>query len=186
MKKLPFIAVLLSLIVFACSSDDDVNTWEEYATWRETNTAWLNEQMALLNEDGTPYYTKVVPEWNTNSFVLIHWFNDRSETEGNLSPLSTSTIDVRYQLHLYNETAVDSSNNLTAYGAKGIYRCKLNEMIPGWVAALAQMRCGDTAQIIVPYELGYNNQGSGAVLPFSTLRFNVRLEDIPYYELEQQ
>ena len=101
-----------SHVVFSSLSHDDVPSatasmaWEEYAQWRESNEAWLKEQQALKNPDGTPYYKVIVPDWNPGSFVLIHYFNDRSETEGNLSPLYTSTIDTRYTLYLYNDTRV--------------------------------------------------------------------------------
>ena len=109
-----------------------------------------------------PYYTTVVPEWNPGGFVLMHFFNDRSETEGNLSPLYNSIVDVRYQLHC-DGTGADSSDNVTKYGAKGIFRTPLNNTIQGWYVALPQMRCGDSAEVIVPYGLGYGASSSGVI-----------------------
>ncbi len=90
------IAILAVALGTSSCDNDEKTTWEEYAQWRESNEAWLKEQQALKNPDGTPYYKVIVPDWNPGSFVLIHYFNDRSETEGNLSPLYTSTIDTRY------------------------------------------------------------------------------------------
>lgn len=114
MKKITFLPLaVLALATIAC--DDDVKTtWDEYADWRNANEQWLNEQAQRKNPDGTPYFQKVVPDWNPGAYVLIHYFNDRAETEGNLSPLYTSTIDTRYELHLYNGLPVDSSTTSTS------------------------------------------------------------------------
>lgn len=180
MKFLPFVAGgLLALGAIACSNDQK-STWDKYTDWREFNNAWLEELQAKTNPDGTPYYTTVVPQWNAGTFVLMHYFNDRAETEGNLSPYYTSTVRVRYKLHLCDGTPVDSSDNLTAYGDKGIYEAPLRNLVMGWTVAMEQqMRCGDTAEVIVPYELGYGSVAQGVIDPYSALRFNIRLVDIP-------
>ncbi len=180
MKKLLVIAASAIFITAACTSSEE-STWQRYTEWREANNAWLSQLQSRTDADGKPYYETVVPEWNTGTFVLIHYFNDRAETEGNLSPLYTSTIDTRYEVHLYDGTGVDSSTNLTTYGP-GIYRSQLNNLVPGWGAALSKMRCGDTAEVIVPYALAYGNTSMGSVKPYSNLRFNIRLVDIYRYE----
>ncbi|MEZ3576346.1 MAG: FKBP-type peptidyl-prolyl cis-trans isomerase [Muribaculaceae bacterium] len=185
MKKL--LAFIAAGIALMCScADDDKTTWEEYTEWRDLNSAWLEEMQQRKNADGTPYYTTVVPDWNPGSFVLMHYFNDRAETEGRLSPLYNSTVDVRYRLHLCDGTGIDSSDNQTQYGAKGIFRTALNNTIQGWCVALPRMRCGDSAEVIVPYGLGYGASTSGNIKPYSTLRFNIRLVDIPFYERPEQ
>lgn len=182
MKKLPFIALAAALAAISLSCTNDNDTWKDYAEWQQANDAYLAQLQTMRNDDGTPYYTKITPRWDKSSYVLIHWFNDRQETEGNLSPLYNSTIDVRYRLHLYDGVPVDSSDNITGYGKKGIYQCRLDEMIQGWGAALPVMHCGDTTEIIVPYNLGYGIKGQGDIPPFSALRFNVRLDNIANYQ----
>lgn len=181
MKKLLGIIAITIIALAACNSSDS-DYWEDYAEWREANDQWLAEQQARTNADGTPYFTTIVPEWNPSSFILIHYFNDRSETEGNLSPLFTSTVDTRYYLHLYDGTVADSSSALTTNGP-GIFRTKVNSVIQGWSAALTDMRCGDTAEVIIPYALGYGSTNMDPVLPYSNLQFHMSLVDIPYYEL---
>lgn len=182
MKYIIGILAAFAAIGFASScNSDEQTTWEQYAEWRETNATWLKEQQELKNPDGTPYYDVIVPDWNPGSFVLIHYFNDRAETEGNLSPLYTSTIDTRYTLHLCNDTRVDSSGYNTD-PAPGIFRTKLNSTVQGWTIALTDMRCGDTAQVIIPYGVAYGAQNLSSIPPYSNLRFNIRLVDIPFYE----
>ena len=181
MKKTTILALAALAIASASCKDDLKTTWDEYSDWREANEAWLQEQRLRTNPDGTPYYEVIVPDWNPGAYVLIHYFNDRAETEGNLSPLYTSTIDTRYELHLYNDVAVDSSTTSTS-PAPGIFRTQLKNTVQGWAMALSNMRCGDTAQVILPYGVAYGAQNLGTILPYSNLRFNIRLVDIPYYE----
>lgn len=176
MKRLPVLIIAALAILAACTSSEQ-STWEKYTDWRNANNAWLAELQSKTNPDGTPYYEKVVPDWNPGGFVLIHYYNDRKETEGKLSPIYTSTIDVRYHLSLYDGTPVDSSSTMTTNGP-GVYRCRLNSMIQGWGIALPHMRCGDTAEIICPYGVAYGAASQSAVLPYSNLRFGVRLIDI--------
>jgi len=181
MKKLIAIIAVCIAIATACSEDSKSN-WEKYADWREYNKNWIKELEKRTNPDGTPYYEKVVPAWNPQGYVLMHFFNDRKLTEGNLSPMYTSTIDVRYKLHLCDGSGADSSDLVNTTGKLGVYRTPLRDLIQGWHVALPEMRCGDTAEVIIPYSLGYGGSSSGKVLPYSNLQFNIRLVDIPHYE----
>ncbi len=183
MKRFPIYLLIISLslaCLCACSDDDNGINQSVYISWAEKNSEWLAEMQQRTNPDGTPYYQTIVPAWNPGSFVLIHYFNDTRETEGNLSPLSTSTIDARYIGRYCNDVAFDSSTTQTKWGP-GIYRVRLDAVIPGWTAAFETMHVGDTAEIIIPYAMAYGTS-STSVPPYSNLRFNVRLVDIPYYE----
>lgn len=176
-------AILLSAIagLAACNSkDDDSTVWDRYADWREANQTWFAEQEMLTNPDGTPFYTRVSPPWNPGAVVLMHWYNDRSETEGNLSPMITSTVSTRYIGHLYNDEPFDSSLNASE---SGIFTTRLGAVVEGWQIALINMRVGDTCQVVFPYQQGYGAYSQGSILPYSALRFNMRLTDIPAYEI---
>lgn len=184
MKKFPFYIILAIIglcVIPACTGDDDSTFDETYKDWREKNSDWLNEQQARTNPDGTAYFKSIIPAWDPSAYVLIHYFNDRAETEGNLSPMYTSTVDTRYNLYYYEGTAIDSSANISAYGP-GIFRTQLNAVIPGWVIAMEDMRVGDTAEVLIPYQQGYGVTTSSGILPYSTLKFNIRLVDIVDYE----
>lgn len=186
MKKL-LIAVGLMIgatTFFACNDSNDEP--DSYEKWKQQNADYLDNCIGKKTDDGKGYYEVVIPQWDPNTFVLMHWFNDRKETEGNLSPLYTSTIDVRYQVHFCTGAGLDSSDYKTEYGP-GVARFPVNGLIKGWAVATANMRVGDSCEVIVPYQLAYGEQGqtgsSGGIAPYSNLRFNIRLVDIPYYEL---
>lgn len=176
MKKLLLIFPLLALVSASCS--DNENDPNKYLEWMEANNTWLQEQTAKLNPDGTSYYTKLTPEWNSNAYVLIHYFNDRKLTEGNLSPLYTSTISVKYSGRLYDDTPFDSSYRMT----DSLYTAKLSSNINGWWIALSDMRVGDSAKVVIPAAQAYGSSSSGIIPPFSALQFDIKLVDIPYYQ----
>ena len=95
-KLLLFIPALVAGLALITTSCDDKNTWDDYTEWRDVNNDWLLQQGALLDENGQAFYNRVVPEWNKSAYVYMHYFNDRSLTKGNLSPLYTSTVSVKY------------------------------------------------------------------------------------------
>ncbi|MCH5246985.1 MAG: FKBP-type peptidyl-prolyl cis-trans isomerase [Muribaculaceae bacterium] len=178
MKNL-FYSLSLLFILVACTTDEN-DPWTEYAKWRDDNNEWIKNQALIVNPDGSLYYERVVPAWNHNAYVLIHYFNDRSETAGNLSPLFTSTVAVKYIGRLYNDTVFDSSYSMP----DSIFTTTSANVISGWQIALADMHVGDTCEVLIPYEEAYFGGGSGVVLPYSCLKFNMKLVDIPYYEVK--
>lgn len=183
MKRLPsllFILVVLgSMLVTGCGDD---STWDQYEEWRKTNDNFYLSQLDVKNPDGTPFYTQLKPSWYPTSGVLIHYFNDRSKTAGNLSPMVNSTVDVKYIGRLYNNEPFDSSFTATTYG-DSIFRTKPSGTISGWQIALTDMRVGDSARVVIPYGQGYEAQSTGSIPPYSTLIFDIKLVDIYRYEL---
>lgn len=181
MKKLLFMLPLLALVFAACSSDDDDidDVWEKYADWREVNDQWIEDQAELTNPDGSKVYTKVVPEWNKNAYVLMRWHNDTTQTQNNLRPLYTSTVDVKYIGRLYDDQPFDSSYVRTE-PADSIYRCRVSSNITGWVIAMERMHVGDSVTVLIPYTVGYGSKSQGSYIkPYSTLQFGIKLVDIP-------
>lgn len=183
MKKiLPVLMAAAVAAGFSACSDDDSIDLSDYSDWRDKNDAWVAEMMAKKNTDGTPYYTSIVPAWNPGAYVLIHFFNDRAETAGNLSPLYTSVVDVFYEGYDCEGNLFDSSEGVTTYGIPGTQRFACNGTIQGWSIALEQMHVGDTCEIIVPYQMAYGTTVTSSIKPYSSLRFNIRLTDIYRYE----
>ena len=182
MKKLPLflVSAILFIGTIACSNDD-MNVWEDYEDWRNTNEAWILEQAARTNPDGSPYFDKVSPSWDPAQYILLHYFNDRNEAASKLTPLLTSTVDVKYIGRLYNDVVFDSSYTLTKWG-DSIYRTKCTNVIPGWQIALEKMHVGDSVEMIIPYQSAYGAADNGVIKPYSALHFNVKLVDIYAYE----
>ena len=181
-KRIAAQAAITAMMVPAIASWVSETDWELYPTWRNANNEWYLAQREKKNPDGTPYYTVLSPAWYPESGVLIHYFNDRKLTEGNLSPMMTSTVDMIYIGHLYNDTVFDSSYDNTTYG-DSIFRTQPNAVIEGWQIALNDMRVGDTCEVVIPYPQAYGTSGQGSIPPYSVLRFNMKLVGIPAYEI---
>lgn len=181
MKKIYLLIIpVIVFIVVSCKVESD--TWEKYSGWRNDNITWLMEQELKKNSDGTPYYTKLVPSWDDQAYVLIKYFNDTMLTKDNLKPLYTSTVDVKYIGRLYNDEPFDSSYNNTT-PADSIYRTKLTKVIGGWVIAMEHMHIGDSCEVLIPYPQAYGRDSRGIIKPYSALRFNIKLVGIPGYEI---
>ncbi len=175
MKRIPLILFAILMSIASSSCNDDENTWEKYSDWRNTNESWLQEQVNKKNNDGTPYYSKIVPPWDTKAYVLIRYLNDTTLTTG-LRPMYTSTVEVKYAGYTCTGEKFDSSER---------YRTKCSNVIRGWLIALEQMQVGDKCEIVIPYQQAYNENEYGIIKPYSCLRFNIELLDIPYYEIRQ-
>lgn len=180
MKRILLIipALIAGLALVTTSCDDD-NTWNDYSEWREANNDWLLQQGALTDEDGQAFYTRVMPVWNKSAYVYMHFFNDRSKTAGNLSPMYTSTVSVKYIGKLYNDVPFDSS--FTAVDS--LFTTRLSDVVSGWTIALQEMRVGDSARVVIPYQQGYGATSQGSIPPYSALQFDIKLVDIPKYEI---
>lgn len=172
------IIAVLPLVALPSCMDEAKDKWETYADWRETNENWINELAASINENGDKVYTKVVPAWNKNAYVLMRWHNDTMETCGNLRPLYTSTVDVKYIGKLYNDQPFDSSY-VSVTPADSIFRTLVSNTITGWQIAMERMHVGDSVTVIVPYEQGYGAASQGAYIkPYSALQFGIKLVDV--------
>ena len=179
MKKLFYILGVAAMVtLFSCNKSDDEKSWDTYREWRNANKTWFAEQESLLDEHGKPFYEKVSGAWSPNEYVLMHWFNDREETAGNLVPLYTSTVGTIYIGRLYNDVAIDSSYLQN----DAMLIAQVSGLIEGWQIALQKMHVGDSVQIAIPYQLAYNTRTDLGFPPYSALRFNMRLADITNYE----
>ena len=180
MRKFP---LLLILAVFACAltsclGDDDDDTSKNYKEWRTANVSWFSAQKDLKNADGTAFYTPVVASFDKNAIVYMHWFNDTNLTKQNLKPFYTSTIDVKYIGRLYDNSVFDSSYYRPS-PADSVLRIQLNSTVLGWGIGLTRMHIGDSCRILIPYQLGYGDNGYGDLKPYTTLQFDVKLVGIP-------
>jgi len=156
----------------SCIGDDDESTWTQYAEWREANEKWLSEKEA------TGLYERVIPAWDKSQYVLLRYFNDRNLTAGNLSPMLTSTVSVKYYGQLYDGTPFDSSYQQT----DSLYTTRPGNVISGWAIALERMHVGDSVEVLVPYASAYGESSTDVIKPYSALRFGIKLVDIPGWE----
>ena len=180
MKKLLYSALLLAgacVTLSSCLGDEPSADKE----WKQKNDAWMVEKEAETDAYGQKVYTRVNCDWDPSAYVLMKWHNDRALTEKNLSPISTSTINVKYRVQNIDGLGLDSSYRRTV-PADSIYQCVLNTNIQGWVIALGAMHVGDSCTVLIPYNQAYGLNSRGSIKGYSNLVFDVKLVDIPALE----
>lgn len=174
MKKFFYTLIMVVVALTVLDSCLGKNIYDEYKDWRQKNDAWYQQQAA------SGQYTKVVASWDPSAQVLMRWHNDTMLTKGNLKPLITSTVDVKYHLQSYDGTPADSSYNNTS-PADSIYRTIVNQNVEGWMIALTRMHVGDSCTVVIPYQQGYGSSKQDDLLPYSVLVFDIKLVDIYKY-----
>ena len=179
MKKSFFLLPLLAFILTGCLGDD---TPDYYSEWKKQNDEWLLDFEAQTVA-GINGYTKLTADWAPQNSVFVKWHNDRALTERNLSPLSTSTVDITYAMENIEGKKLGNSFAAFIYG-DSIYRSRPHQNIAGMWIAMLNMHVGDSVTMVIPYLSGYGARATGAILPYSNLIYHVKMKGIPNYEKE--
>ena len=90
-------------------------------------------------------------------------------------PQLGDTVTVHYRLWLEDGTQVDNSYDR---GQPYPFIIGQGQTIPGWEEGVLNMVQGETAQIIVPPELGYGDVANGPIPANATLIFEITIVDI--------
>jgi FKBP-type peptidyl-prolyl cis-trans isomerase len=86
------------------------------------------------------------------------------------SPKKTDIVEVHYECSGIDGTVFDSSVKRGIPATFG-----MDQVIPGWTAALEKMRVGDKWRLFIPPNLGYGEFGPPQIPPNSTLIFDLEL-----------
>lgn len=148
-KLLNVIAVFALLSVWACK---DENTWEKYEKWRKENEAFFAQKEAEVDANGNKVYEVIRPVWNTNAYILRKMYK---RGKGSQAPYSTSTVKTKYIGMLKNGDVFGSSYTQT----DSISQFRVDEVVDGWQVALQYMVPGDSCEVIIPWQLGYGENG---------------------------
>ncbi len=88
-------------------------------------------------------------------------------------PAAEEIVKVNYIGTLADGTKFDASAD---HGQPAVFG--VNQVIRGWQEGIQLMPVGSKFKFYVPYELGYGEQGTGPIPPYSTLIFEVELLEI--------
>ena len=176
MKKLLYIVPLLALIMTGCLGDGPEN---EYAGWKSQNDAYIQNIESEVAA-GRSEYTRFSPEWAPQNSVFIKWHNDRALTQSNLSPLSTSTVDITYEMEDIDGNYL--GNSFESLLGDSIYRSQPHQNIAGMWIAMLNMHVGDSVTMVIPYLSGYGARQMSKIKPYSNLIYHVKMKAVPKYE----
>lgn len=179
-----YIFIIFSLFAFAaCSEKDD--TVEEFPDWKNKNDKFFEAAYQAHDYDFALKKFSLmesVAAANTD-YVLVDVIE---EGDGGESPYLTDSVLVHYAGHLIPSTTYtegfpfdQSYQEPFDYATAVPSSMMLNNTRIGFATALQKMHRGDYWRVIIPYQMGYGASGTsdGTIPGYSTLIFDIRLED---------
>lgn len=191
MKFRNIIWCLLAVLALAsCKEEDDAV--EEYANWQATNDTYysnlVSETKQKIDKGQTtwsllPCYT--MPEeyytFGYSDYVVVEKLEQGG---GSTSPFLTDSVTVHYQGRLlpsasysrgyiFDQSYAGTFDPITATPSKFV----VGGLVKGFSTALMHMHRGDRWRIYIPYQLAYGSGARTGIPAYSTLIFELQLED---------
>ncbi|MBB5744845.1 peptidylprolyl isomerase/FKBP-type peptidyl-prolyl cis-trans isomerase FklB [Brevundimonas variabilis] len=153
-------AAAMTLVLVACGGGEDAAAGGDAAS----NLAAAE---AFLTKNATAEGIQTLPSGVQYKII-------KSGPAGGAKPDGNDLVLVNYEGSLIDGTVFDSS-----FERGQPYATHLDQVVPGWTAALSQMKVGDEWMIYIPPALGYGEAGGGAKIPSNAaLVFRVQLLDV--------
>lgn len=133
--------------------------------------------------------------YRPENYIIAHV--EQSGT-GSTSPLYSDSVSMHYMGRLIPSTTYTSglifdkswsSNQFNAATSRPVHSYigltydaegKPTSLVDGFTTALMSMHRGDHWTVYIPYQLGYGEKSSGVVPAYSTLIFDLRLNDFSH------
>ena len=181
---LKYAAAAVMLAALGACNDNKNDITETDEAWRQLNDTYVADLDKRILAGHETEFLKLSAEWAPFQSVYVKWHNDRALTQGNLSPLETSTVNIKYEFENIKGEALGDSYAQTVNG-DSIYQSRPNENIMGMWIAMLNMHVGDSVTMVIPYTSGYGSRQVGEIRPFSTLIYHVKMKGIPFYQINK-
>lgn len=191
MKFRNIIWCLLAVLTLAsCKEEDDAV--EEFANWQETNDAYFSRLVWEVQQGFSslpqqwvliPCYTMPEVGYTLNYYDYVV-AEKLEQGSGTTSPLLTDSVEVHYSGRLLPSASYPKGYQFDSSYA-GTFdpvlatpsKFAVLGVVKGFSTALMNMHRGDHWRIYIPYQLAYGATARTAVPAYSTLIFDLRLED---------
>ena len=155
-KNLAFVLFTLSIGFIACEKDDDYTA--------QLIQKEIEDREAYLEADSVT----TAPTASGLYYIEIKEGTGVQATAGDI-------VKVDYQGQFLNGQIFDAS---MPDGTPIEFTLGVGQVIKGWDEAIALMKEGGSAKLIIPSDLAYGATGSGSIPPYTTLVFYVNLIDV--------
>ena len=171
---LGFLLLVISFGIISCGeSDTDADL---YANWQDRNQHYIDSIAKVANA----HLGSEPGKWK-----VFHYVYCRVLEEGDgATPLFTDSVAVDYRGQLipltdgsvvtFDESYTGVLNKETASPSKFL----VSKVVVGWTTALMHMQVGDRWMLYIPYDLGYGKTKSGTIRGYSTLIFDLYLQNV--------
>lgn len=136
---------------------------------KEANKRILAYMFAKQRKEGQEFIAKKSKEKGVQKLTEGVLYKVIEAGSGTERCAATDSVKVKYEGKLVNGTVFDSSERQDG----GIATIDLKNVIKGWQIAIPQMPVGATWEIYLPAEVGYGENGTGPIPPFSALIFKI-------------
>ncbi|KAA6314759.1 FKBP-type 22 kDa peptidyl-prolyl cis-trans isomerase [termite gut metagenome] len=176
-KKKIYLPVLL-LSSFACMyvSCEETEETGKYDNWQARNEAFIDSLQQVYDAKTDPELLSVVDS-RDKSQKIFYKKRIRAEEE-TLSPYFTSKVTVFYRGMLINEEVFEQNfteDIPSEFDTPASFI--VSNVINGWIEILQRMKTGERWEVYIPWKSAYGSTGSGSIPGYSTLIFDVLLED---------
>ncbi len=164
-RKLFAAIALVGLTLVSCTENVDVSQQRRYDS----------EQAFAPFATNAAYQKVTVPGFVGNdAFVYMQWLEHGS---GTASPAMTDYVRVHYRGYLLTSWAKDNTQGLfeSNFDQEVVSPRLVSGTIPGFAAALQNMKVGDRVSVVIPWYLAYGSAAQGSIPSYSALRFELRL-----------
>lgn len=190
MKLRNIIWCTLALLMFvSCKEEDDEIV--EFENWQTVNDNYFKKLVedakakSQISSSWALYPCYSRPETgfdlSYSDYIVVEKLEVGKETT---SPLLSDSIAVHYVGSLlpsasypygfeFDRTFIGTYDPVVASPSK----LSMSGVVKGFTTALLHMHRGDHWRIYIPYQLGYNSYDNGTIPPYSTMIFDLRLED---------
>ena len=184
--------VIATMAMTSCSEDDGIV--EEYPDWQVRNETFFNnltDSVQKLIASGRTDW-KRIRQWSkgegsflTNGdYIIVHVISSAPDTETAM-PMYTDSVAVHYKLNLLPSTSYPNGMKADASYIEPFDPAVAvparfytgGGLIDGFTTALQYMRRGDRWLVYIPYQLAYGESGKDNIPGYSTLIYDMMLED---------
>lgn len=194
-KKIYLLPLLLLALVFAsCEETKEVSI---YDNWQERNEAFIdslyNEYTTkadhggldtihlLSNPDDYIFYKKLAPITNvlannpnpSNPYEVIEGY-----VSEDIQPFYTDSVSIYYKGTLIIGSRFDGFTGVNPTTFDTPSKLKVTGVITGWAEMLQRMKVGERREVYIPWQFGYGSSGSGSILGYTTLIFDMQLYSV--------
>ena len=156
MKHIKFLLslfVLSSVFMFTSCKEDN------YLDWKYINQRWYDRAKQDAEQDAA---------WQiTDSGVLYKVINEGiGDNDYRGHPSDKSAVTIAYTGSFFNDESFDDNDQYSGY---------LSSFVSGFQESLKMMKTNAIYEVIIPYELGYGEDGGARIPPYTTLKFRIEL-----------
>ncbi len=181
--KLCLFSLLAAALVTSCK---EVEEESRYANWQERNEAFIDSIAGLHANTATRGDLDSIHLVSYPEGVIYFKRKASAPATNTTSPLYTDYVKVHYKgTNILGEyfdgtfkgtDPVEDGESSSQKDSSPLVT-RVSTRIVGWSEVLQRMKSGDRWEVYIPWQYGYGSSGSGSILGYSTLIFDMKLLD---------